>query len=85
MNFSTLIGLTVALVVFGMSLVTSTDDVKMFLNGHAILIVIGGTASAALLCFPVKKVLTLLNVFFRRMVGKSNVNYGRVIEDIMKL
>jgi chemotaxis protein MotA len=85
MNISTLIGIIAALVMFGFSLVTSTDNVMMFLNGHAILIVIGGTAASSLLCYPAKKVMLLLNVFFRRMVGKSNINYGRVIEDILKL
>ena len=85
MNVSTVIGLVVTLAVFGASLITSTDNVMMFVNGHAILIVVGGTSAAALLCFPVKKVVTLLGVFFRRMLGNNAINYGRIVEDIAKL
>jgi len=85
MNFSTIIGVTVALGVFIASLVTSTDNLMMFLNGHAILIVIGGTCAASFICFPVMKVISLIGVFGRRMVGKTKIDYGRIIGDILKL
>jgi len=85
MNVSTLIGLLVTFSVFAASLATSSDNMMMFLNGHAILIVIGGTSAATLMCFPIKKVVTLLQVFARRMLGKNKIDHGRIIGDILKL
>jgi chemotaxis protein MotA len=70
MNFSTLIGIIAALAVFGMGVVTSTSNTQIFLNVHAILVVVGGTAAVGIICFPLPLLLTLCKVCARKLLGK---------------
>lgn len=72
MNFSSLSGLILAIVVLVGAMVSSTSNAKVFLDAHAILIVIGGTFAASLLSFSGKKMLLLTGIFFKRVLGKNN-------------
>lgn len=71
MNFSSLIGLILSLSVVLVSVATATNNWKVFMDAHAFLIVIGGTAAAALLSFSGPKLLALAKVFLRRVLGKN--------------
>lgn len=84
MNFSSLIGLILSLVVVVVSIITSTKDSKMFLDAHAFVIVIGGTLAASLLSFSGKKMFALTKVFFRRVLGKND-EMQRAIDEIVDL
>ncbi len=70
MNFSSLIGVSLALIVFVMGVVTSTKNTHIFLNEHAILVVLGGTAAAGIICFPLKLLFALVKVCVRKVLGK---------------
>ncbi len=72
MNFSSVLGLIFSIVVLVGAMVTSTHNAKVFLDAHAILIVIGGTFAASLLSFSGSKMWTLLKVFFKRVLGRNN-------------
>lgn len=85
MNFSTLIGLLASLAVFGGALYTSTNNLGIFFDTHAILIVLGGTVAASLVCFSLPKVVGLFRVFVRRMLGQSRVDYQGIITEITQL
>jgi chemotaxis protein MotA len=85
MNFSGILGVAATLAIFSMAILTSTDTKEIFLNEHAILVVVGGTAAATLLCFPFKTVFTLLKVFFQRILGRHNQKCGLLIEEIVGL
>lgn len=71
MNFSSLTGLFLALAIIILSIVTATNNYMVFLDYHAFLIVIGGTVSAALLSFSGSKIMALMKVFLRRVLGKN--------------
>lgn len=85
MNFSTLVGFLFSITVFGAAIVTSAKNFRIFLDSHAALIVIGGTMAASSVCFSVPKILGLVRVFFRRMLGRSKRNYAALIEEIVSL
>lgn len=63
----------------------STSNLNFFLDIHGILIVCGGTAAAASISFPLKKIFSLLKVFFLRVLGKSNLNFQNEIALILEL
>ena len=85
MNLSSLFGIFCALVVFIAAIMMSTDNYFFFFNLHAIVIVIGGTAAASFICFPMKRVISLLRVFFTRLLGANRRDYEALIEDIANL
>ena len=85
MNFSTLVGFLLSMTVFGMALVMSAKNFHIFLDQHAILIVVGGTMAASCVCFSLPKVMGLLKIFFKRMLGKSKRDYLAIIDQIVML
>ena len=85
MNLSSLFGIGFAMIIFSSSIFLSTDNYLFYFNFHAILIVIGGTASAAFISFPAKKVFGLVKVFMSRLLGYNRRNYSQVIEEIVLL
>jgi chemotaxis protein MotA len=85
MNFSTLIGFLAAVSVFSGALITSAKNFSIFLDSHAILIVVGGTAAATQICFSLSKVIGLTRVFFKRILGRSKIDYLALIDQIVFL
>ncbi len=85
MNFSSFIGFALAGTVFGAALMTSSKNYMVFFDAHAILIVIGGTISASCICFPVPKVLSMVKVFLRRILGGGKRDYLVIIDEIVAL
>lgn len=84
MNFSSLIGLILSLSIVVVSIATATKNYTVFLDAHAFLIVIGGTTAASLLSFSAPKMLNLLKVFLRRVLGK-NEELQTAIKEIVDL
>lgn len=72
MNLSALLGILLAFSVLIGAIITSTDKAKVFLDGHAFVIVIGGTLAASLLSFSAKKMFLLLKIFFKKVLGKND-------------
>lgn len=85
MNFSSIIGLFLAVVVFLGAALTSTKNWMVFLDYHAALIVIGGTLAAALLSFSATNMLALMKVFVVRVIKGSLSQYDVVINEIVDL
>lgn len=85
MNLSSFIGILfgAGIVIFGVLGVG--NDRSVFLNSHAIAIVIGGTLAATLICFRGSTLLTLVRVFFRQVMGLKSDNYGQVIQEVVSL
>ncbi|NUM59994.1 MAG: motility protein A, partial [Bdellovibrionaceae bacterium] len=83
MNFSSLIGIFLAVGVMVGTIMMSTKNSKVFLDSHAFMIVIGGTLAASLLSFSGKKIWQLTKVFFRKVLGKNNELYlaiGEIVD-----
>lgn len=85
MNFSSLFGVIFGLSVMYAALNATTSNLGFFLDWHGILIVCGGTAAAASISFPISKVLSLLKVFFMRVLGQNKVDYHSSINQLIEL
>jgi chemotaxis protein MotA len=85
MNFSSIIGVISALGVLVGAILMSSKSSKVFLDPHGILIVLGGTAAAGLMCFPLHYFVRISKVIVNKFLG----NYGRrhdiVINEIVDL
>jgi chemotaxis protein MotA len=60
-------------------------NLEFFLDKHGIMIVVGGTAAAASISFPITKVITLVKVFVLRVLGRNRVDYQGTISQILEL
>lgn len=85
MNFSTVFGILVAFGVLITSILTSTKSPHVFLDPHGILIVIGGTAAAGLMCFPIKSYVRVAGVIFNKFLGAYATRHETVIFEIVDL
>lgn len=85
MNVSTLVGLAASLIVFVLAILESSSNAMVFADTHAILIVMGGTLAASLVCFSLPQVFGLFKVFVRRMLGKNKHDYSKIIDEVALL
>lgn len=85
MNFSSVIGIIAAVGVVLATVLTSTKKPMVFLDYHAVTIVIGGTMAAALLSFSAKSIWVMLKVFFSRVLKDTVTRYEEVITEIVDL
>jgi chemotaxis protein MotA len=85
MNFSSFIGFVAAITVFTLALFTSAKSYSIFLDTHALLIVVGGTFAVSCICFPLPKVMSLVRIFFKRIMGKNRRDYLGLIDEIVTL
>jgi chemotaxis protein MotA len=84
MNISSLIGLIFGVGVMYKAL-SATTSLRFFLDIHGILIVMGGTAAAASISFPIKEVLLLVKVFIMRVLGRNRMNHQELINQMLEL
>jgi len=85
MNFSALLALFSAVVVFVGAGYTSTDNPMIFINPHAALIVLGGTFSAAAISIGTGRVFILFKVFAVRLMHSQSYNYATLVKEILKI
>ena len=84
MNVSMVSGFLVAIAITYYA-VTGARDIAVFGDTHAIVVVIGGTIAASIICFPIGKIITLLRVFTRRLFSNKKASHGELVEDIVQL
>lgn len=85
MNFSSVLGVMSALAVLVISILTATKSSKIFLDPHGILIVLGGTAAAGLMCFPLRFYIRIAKVFTNKFLGNYSTRHEIVIHEIVDL
>lgn len=85
MNLSSIFGVLLGLGIMLVSIYESGMEFAFFLNFHGIVIVMGGTLAAASVSFKMSKILSLLKVFFLRVLGRNKVDYHGTIEQILDL
>ena len=85
MNFSSIFGIIIATLVIVGGVFTSAKNPLVFLDYHAALIVLGGTAAATLLSFSAKNIFALIVVVFRRVLKSTSGRYSDVIGEIVDL
>lgn len=84
-NISSILGVTAALIVLAISVLTSSKNSSVFLDPHGILIVLGGTAAAGLMCFPFKSYVRVANVLKSKFLGNYATRHEVVINEIVDL
>lgn len=84
MNLSSILGLVLAVVVFATAAMTSTSNSKIFLDAHAMLIVVGGTIAASLLSFSFTRMRSLFKIFIKKVLGGEK-EFGLVVSEIVDL
>lgn len=65
--------------------VTSTSDPLVYVNGHAFMVVVGGTVAATAISFRFERIVMLTKVFMVRVVKGSSTDHIPLITEIMKL
>lgn len=85
MNVSSLFGLIFGCAVMYGALSATTDNLSFFMDPHGILIVVGGTAAATSISFPLRKIFSLFKVFLLRVLGRNRIDYHGTIQQILDL
>jgi chemotaxis protein MotA len=85
MNFSMALGFIAAIGVFLHAVFNTADNPSVFYNEGGLVIVIGGTLAAAIICFPIKKIFNLSWVALKKMLFGSQIDYGKVIRQIIDI
>jgi chemotaxis protein MotA len=83
MNISGLFGFISAICVLTFVIAGAHGNSKVFLDPHALVIVLGGTLTVALLCFPLNQLFRALKVVMGKMLGKMEFNYVEMIDIIV--
>ncbi|NOT78223.1 MAG: hypothetical protein HOP07_04390 [Bacteriovoracaceae bacterium] len=83
MNFYSIIGFSLSIIVFAIGLVTSTDSFSHFWDWPALLIVLGGTIAAMSTAFQFDRIVVLMKFFFSRMIFGKKVDYKTLIREIL--
>jgi chemotaxis protein MotA len=85
MNFYSILGFVLAILVVGIGFRLSTDNPIMFLDYPSLFFVIGGTLAATSITFPLNEIVTLFKIFVRRIFFHKKYNYTELIKDIVDI
>lgn len=85
MNISTASSMFGSVFIVCISIVLAFDNPMVALDAKSLLIVLGGTITATFTCFPAKKVLGLIKVFIKGMMGRQVSNHAEPINDLVHL
>jgi chemotaxis protein MotA len=83
MNIAGLFGIISGLSVMTYVISSAAKNSKVFLDPHGAVIVLGGTLTVALLCFPFGRLLGALKIVLGKMLKKEQNNYVEMIETIV--
>ena len=83
MDVGTVIGIVVALVGVGLSIVIGGGNPMAFFDIASISVVIGGTSGAIIMCFPLEKVLKTHTIAMKAFFGKAP-DAAVVITDLVR-
>jgi chemotaxis protein MotA len=84
MDVATLFGLSLALTMIATSIVMGGGNFSAFWDGTSLLVVLGGTMGAVLVCFPLKTVLRTPRIVTKTMFHEPP-NYRDLIQQIVAL
>ncbi|MBC7693253.1 MAG: MotA/TolQ/ExbB proton channel family protein [Methylotenera sp.] len=85
MNFSSIIGFLGAAAVLAFAVLEAKGASAVLLNIHALMIVVGGTAAAACVCFPIGRIIRLTLVALKKLVGAAGQDYQAIIREVISL
>ena len=82
MNLKSIGAFLLAGIVLGFG-IFSSGNVDIFVNQHAILIVVGGTVAASAISFQIDRIFVLFKVFFKRVIQGRKLDYVKLIQELM--
>ena len=85
MNFSGILGFVFCTAVFIFAILDSKSGTDVFLDKHAILIVIGGTLAASVFSYPVSQLWNITKAILIRVTGKTSDSNQKLIQEIVSL
>lgn len=84
MNISSVLGFIIAGLVLWFGVFASMPNPKLFLDLHALILVVGGTLAAALIGFPIKRLLSFFNFFISGVLFKKKLSNPDLGEQIFR-
>lgn len=84
MNIATILGILSGAVVLGWATYHSTSDPMVFVNYPGLAIVLGGIAAATFICYPLKEVMRVFQVFLLAL-RREELPIGAYIDEIVKI
>jgi chemotaxis protein MotA len=85
MNISSLLGFIGAGLIVFFGAIHSAKNPAIFLDSHAILLVVGGTLAATLIAYPISQLKDLGSFLIYGVILKKKTNYLKIIEDIRQI
>jgi chemotaxis protein MotA len=65
--------------------ILTAGNPRIFLDMHAVLIVLGGTTAASAIAFQIDRILVLFRVFVRRVLHGRKQDWSGLIRDLMQI
>lgn len=84
MNIATVIGFVAGVIVLGAATFFATDSARVFINLPGLAIVLGGTLASTFICFPLKEVARVFNIFLTAL-KREELPIGNYIESIVQI
>ncbi|MBT4762006.1 MAG: hypothetical protein HOO06_09940 [Bdellovibrionaceae bacterium] len=85
MNINSIIGFSIAFLVFYFGIFENAASPELFLDTSSIIIVVGGTMATFFIIFPLKKISDLFDFFFLKVIFKSRRTDIKVAKNILSL
>ena len=83
MNIAGLLGIISGLSVVTYVISSSSKNAKVFMDPHGVVIVLGGTLTVALLCFPFHRLFQAVKVVAGKLLGRGEYDYADMIDVIV--
>jgi len=83
MNSSAALGLVVAFLVLWFGVISPAPNPMLFLDAHAIILVCGGTIAAAMIAFPIKRLIHLAEFFIFGVLFKTKKTNQEVAQQVI--
>lgn len=83
MNFSSILGFFAAAAILGYAIISAEGSAAVLLNAHALMIVVGGTAAASCVSFPLRRIVQLTLLAFKKLIGIAGQDYEKIIREVM--
>lgn len=82
MNLSSVIGVGIAVAVLWFGVIHGAKNPLMFLDGHALMLVVGGTLAASLIAFPLRQLINLADFLFLGVLLKKKLELADVVNEL---
>lgn len=84
MNLASLIGFGIAISVVWFGVIGPSANRNIFMDSHALILVLGGTTAAAFIAFPIRKILGMFQVLVRGVLFKRSSPNVTLVKEIIE-